>query len=379
MKTLDDFDFKNKTVLLRSDLNSDVVGKKVIMGERIRASVETIRELKKKKAKIVILAHQGKPGQKDFLGLKQHAKYLSKFTKVRFVEDIIGKKAVDAIKNLKKGEAILLDNVRFLKQEFKPGKNKFVKTLLPFVDIYVNDAFSVCHRKQTSIVSFPRYLPSCAGRLLDNEVNSLRRIKMGKCLYILGGAKPEDNIKLLKGNKVLTCGLFGQSCLIAKGKNLGRQNKYLLENIKCFDKVVKKLILKLRKIKHLETPVDFAVKFRKKRRELLLYKFPNEFEIFDIGEKTIEKYVEIIKHAKTIYMKGPAGDCSDKQFCKGTFEILKTVSKNKGFTMIGGGHLSDAISKSKIDKKKFSHISLSGGALLAYVAGEKLPGLKVLK
>ena len=106
--------------------------------------------------------------------------------------------------------------------------------------------------------------------------------------------------------------------------------------------------------------------------------FPNHFEIYDIGQKTIDRYVHEIKKAKAVYMKGPAGDCASEGFCKGTFAILKAVSECKGFTLIGGGHLSDAIRDSKIPKNKFDHISLSGGALLNYVAGEKLPGLEAL-
>ena len=124
--------------------------------------------------------------------------------------------------------------------------------------------------------------------------------------------------------------------------------------------------------------MDFAVNIKGKRKEIPLEGFPNKNEIFDIGSITQKNYIEEIKKAKAIYMKGPAGDCSKKEFSKGTFTILKTIADNKAFSVIGGGHLSDAIAASKINKKKFSHISLSGGALLSYIAGEKLPGLEVL-
>jgi len=378
MKTLNNFNFKGKTVILRSDLNCDVHKGRVLMNERIKESAKTIKELKEKGSKVVVIAHQGRPKKSDFASLKQHAKLLNKFVKIRFIDDIVGKKALNEINKLKKGEAILLENIRRLKDEFNPEKarkNDLYK-LAVLGEIYVNDAFSVSHRNQSSIVLFPKYLPSCAGRLLEKEVNALKKIKIKKCLFILGGAKPEDNIKLLKGNKVLACGLFGQVCLIAKGKSLGAQETYLRKNIKDFDKIIKKL---RKKMKNVDTPIDFAVKKNNKRFEIKVEDFPNKYEIFDIGKETMKKYVKEIISASSLYMKGPAGYCADKRFCEGTVKILKAVARNKGFSLVGGGHLNDALSMSKINKKKFGHISLSGGALLRHISGEKLRGLKLLK
>jgi len=378
MKTLSDFNFENKKVLLRTDLNSDVVNKKVLMSERIKQASITIRELKNKKAKIIILAHQGNPKKQDFISLEQHHNLLNKFTKTKFVKGVINKKAISEILKLKPGQALLLDNVRFIKDEFHPENpnNELIKTLAPLADFYINDAFSVSHRNHTSITIFPKYLPSAIGRTLEKELNAIKKIKIKNNLYILGGAKPEDNIKLLKGNQVLSCGLFGQLCLIAKGKNLGAQNKYLKKQLILNKNIIQKLKTKL---KHVETPIDFALKINNKRAELPLNKFPSKYEIFDIGKKTIKKYISIIKKAKAIYMKGPAGFCADKQFAKGTIKILKAIAASKAFSVIGGGHLSDAIALSKINKSKFNHISLSGGALLSYIAGEKLPGLEALE
>ena len=140
--------------------------------------------------------------------------------------------------------------------------------------------------------------------------------------------------------------------------------------------MMKQIKLK-RKLKNVELPEDFAIKVKGKRKELKLEDFPSKYEIYDIGKKTIERYVKEIKKAKAIYMKGTAGDCSDKDFCKGTKTILKAVENSGAFSVIGGGHLSDAAAKLGI--KKINHISLSGGALLEYMAGKKLPGLEVLK
>ena len=384
MKGLDGFDFRGKVVLVRADLNSDVrvsrvAGRgsrvaKVLESERIRASAETIKELKRKGAKVVVLAHQGRKGEVDFVNLRQHARLLNKYVNVKFVDDVCGAKAISEIGKLESGEIILLNNVRFVADEFAPekGKRNELYRLVKVVDFFVNDAFSVCHRAQASVVLFPKYLPSCAGRLLEKEVEVLKRIKLKNCLYILGGAKPEDNMKLLRGRKILACGLFGQTCLVASGKNLGVQNKYLRKVVNDFGSVVGKLKKKLGGV---EMPIDFAVKIGGKRKELSVDDFPSEFEIFDIGEKTIERYVGEIGKARAVFVKGPAGDAADVKFSKGTISILKAVSKCD-FSLIGGGHLNDAIKKYKL--KGFSHVSLSGGATVAFLAGEKLPGIEAL-
>lgn len=276
LKTLKDFDLKDKRVLVRADINSDVEKGKVQLSERIKEAAVTIKHLKKNKARIVILAHQGNKGKDDFLGLAQHAKFLNKLTKVKFVEDVIGEKAIKAIKNVKSGEAILLDNVRFVEDELNPDKpdNTLIKTLAPLFDLYVNDTFSICHRNHVSIVSFPKVMPACAGLLLEREINALMKISIKKCLYILGGAKPEENIKLLKGNKVLACGLFGQMCLIAKGKDFGYQTEFLKKATLVkgdYGEFLEKLKGKLNNV---VMPEDFAVKVNGKRKEFSLEEFP---------------------------------------------------------------------------------------------------------
>ncbi len=378
MKTLKNFNFKNKVVLLRADLNSDVKNKKVLISERIKESAKTIKKLKKQKGKVIVLSHQGRPGKSNFLSLRQHCKLLNKFVKIKFVPDILGKKAEKEIKNMKKGDAILLENIRKEKDEFKPGKNnKIVNFFVPLIDIYINDSFSVCHRNQASIVLFPKYVDSGAGLLLEKEINALKKIKFKNCLYILGGAKPEDNIKLLKKrNKVLAGGIFGQMCVIVRGHNLGKNNEKTNKKIiKDYEKIIGKLKNFQDKI---IVPEDYAVEINNKRKEINLKDFPTDYVIYDIGKKTQEKFCQEIEKATSIYMKGPVGNAGDQKFGKGTEKLLKAISKNKGFSLIGGGHLSDALNKSKISKKKFNHISLSGGALLNYLAGEKLPGLEVL-
>jgi len=381
MKYLKDFSVRGKTVLLRSDLNSDAKNGRVLFSERISEAASTIKTLKRKGARVVVIAHQGNVGKRDFLDLGQHVKLLNKFVKVKFVRDVIGKKAVGAIKKLKNGEAILLENVRFEKAEFEKvsRNNKLIKALVPLADIYINDAFSVSHREHTSIVGFVKYLPSCAGPLVEKELSALKKINLKNCLYILGGGKPESNIKLLGKNKVLSCGFFGQMVLISKGRNLGYQNKYLEKEALIkgeWRNFLKQLRAKSGKVK---TPVDFALNINGRREEHLLEDFPLKYRIDDIGAKTIAEYKKEIKKAKGIYMKGPAGYSTDKKFSKGTVELLKAIGESRAFSIVGGGHLSDAIEKYKINKKKFNHVSLSGGALLNYLAGESLVGLLALE
>lgn len=374
---------KGKTVLLRSDLNSDVnlKKKKIIPSERIKQAASTIKLLKKRGAKVIVIAHQGNPGKKDFLSLKDHAKYLNKYTKVKFIPGTIDQKAKKAIQNLKPKQAILLENIRFIKSEFqKPTKNNpLIQFFTPTVDLYINDAFSVSHRDHISLSGFPKHIKSCAGPLLEKEVKALEKVHLKKSLYILGGGKPQANAKLLKRNrKVIAAGYFGQMILIAEGKNLGYQNKYLQKDAlvkgdyKAFLKKLKKWKTKVK------TPIDFAINVNGKRVEKDLNDFPQKHQIDDIGQKSIDLFKSEIKKAKSIYMKGPVGYSTKKKFAKGTEAILKEIAKSKAYSIIGGGHLHAAIKQSKISKKKFGHVSLSGGALLNYLAGEKLPGLEAL-
>ncbi|MEM0465379.1 MAG: phosphoglycerate kinase [Candidatus Pacearchaeota archaeon] len=379
-KTLDNFDFKNKFVIVRADINSDVVSGKIKMNERIIESSKTILELLNKKAKVVVIAHQGNPGKDDFINLSQHAKLLNEFVRIKFIDDIVGEKAIRSIKSLKAGEALLLDNIRNLEEEIDPSKTpNRIKALGKLFDIYVNDAFSVCHRAHSSIVELPKSVPfSCVGRILEKELKALEKISINDCIYLLGGAKPEENIKLLKGKKVLSGGLFAQLCLVASGKNLGYQNEFLKKATLIKGDYNEFLKLLKTKLTNVEMPVDFAVDENGERREYSLEEFPLSYEIEDIGAKTLSHYLDEINKASAIYMKGPFGNTSIEKYAKGTIEILKAISKSKAFSLIGGGHLSDAIKMSGIPTKKFGHISLSGGALLNYIAGEKLPGLVAL-
>ena len=250
---MDDFDFKNKTVLVRVDFNSpvDPNTKKVLDDTRIRAHAEsTIKELVNKGAKTVILAHQGRPGDADFISLEQHASLLGKALgiSVKYVDDVIGKSAQDAIKNLKSSEVLVLGNVRGVPNEQNKGtpeehsKTEFVKNLAPLADIFINDAFAAAHRAHISMVGFTAVLPSAAGRIMERELKALGKVLEAPekpSVFVIGGAKGDDSLDISKyvlkngiANNVLTGGIIGHIFLVAKGFDLGKRNMAFLEKKK---------------------------------------------------------------------------------------------------------------------------------------------------
>ncbi len=373
-KSIRKLNLKDKAVLLRVDFNSNVVKGKVLESDRIKAHSETIKFLLNKKAKVVILAHQGSPGEKDFTSLKKHSKFLNKYVKVKFVKDIIGKKAIKKIKNLKSGEALLLENIRFHKDEFNPKKsNKLVRGLAHWFDYYVNDAFSISHRNQTSVVSFPKVLPSAIGLVMEEELKNIEKLKskLKNCLFILGGKKSKDVISLVNKKNIIATGKFSFLCLIAKGYNLGKENELLKKDMNLIPKIKKNL-------KNIKVPVDLAISDGG-RKDIDVEHFPKRYPVWDIGDDTIENYKKEIKKAKAIFFKGSPGIFEYRGFDHGTRELLEAVSKSKAFSVIAGGQSSDAIKEFRIDKKKFGYVSLSGGSLVKYLAGEKLPGLIALQ
>lgn len=397
--TLDEAEVANKTVLLRIDINVpyDEEKKQIQDSERIREHAKTIKELAEKKAKVVILAHQGRKGDPDFIHLDQHAKLLEKYVekKVQFVDDIIGEKAVKKIKALKPGEILLLDNVRFLDEETEEktskehAKSKLVKTLSKVADIFVNDAFSAAHRGHASIVGFTEVLPSYAGRIMERELKSEEKAldPLGINVFVLGGAKPDDCLNIMDYmfkkrpgsiEKVLTCGTVGEIFLAAKGHDLGKETKEFFAK-KGFDKLIDqaKELLKNYELE-IELPVDVAFEENGKRKEIFVKDLPVEKILQDIGSETAKKYGEIIKNARTVVVKGPAGVYEKQGFELGTKLILEAIANSKAFSLIGGGDTLVAMEKLGLDKTKFSYISLGGGALITSLSGKEMPGVEAL-
>lgn len=372
-KTIADLDLKGKRVLLRIDINSEVIGNKVQDNPRFLEHSKTIKLLLKKKAVVVILAHQSRPGKKEFTSLKQHAKILNEYVKVKFVDEVIGKKALREIEKLKSGQALLLENVRFLKSEFDSKNNLLARKLKVKFDYFVNDAFSVMHRNQSSITDFPKIIESAIGPNVEKELKHLDELKhnLKNAIFILGGDKPKSTMLLMNHHKVLTTGSLSLLSLMAKGHKLGKQEITLGKK--------KELIPRIKKFKGTKVPIDLAIKVNGKRKEIDVKDLPTKYSILDIGKKTIAEYKKEINKAKAIFFKGSAGKIEDPLFCLGTKELLKAIAKTSGFKVISGGSSNLMIKKFKINKNSFNHVSLSGGALVYYLAGKKLPGLEVLR
>ena len=387
--TLDNItDISGRKVLLRIDINSPILHGKIQDNERIKEHSRTINELIRKKAKVVIIAHQGRKGQGDFTSLRNHAKLLSRhcIKKIKFVDDILGHKALKSIDNLKDGQAILLENLRYLDEENKELGNyddtKLVRTFKNIFDVFVFDAFSVSHRNSASVTGLGNDMITVAGRVMEQELNHLSKLEniQRPYIFILGGDKPDDVVKLIESkiNKVdyiLTGGVLAELCLMAKGYELGAKEEYMKKN--GYDKVIP-VLKKYIDSNKLITPYDLAFDKKGKRIELGVNFLPSKYMSYDLGKKTIINYRIIIMHAKTIYMKGPVGHYEKKGFENATKEILRQVAKSKAFSIVGGGHSLDSVDK-YIGKKKISYASLAGGALLDYMVGEKLPGIQILE
>ena len=398
-KTLDDFQVRNKVVLVRVDFNSEIdpQTKKVTNDVRIKAHAEsTLKELAEKGAKTVVLAHQGRKGDPDYTTLKQHAAILQSLLKspVKYVDDLFGEKAKNAIKNLKSGEILVLENVRSWDGETKNGtpeqqsKTALVQNLAPLADLFVNDAFAAAHRAHVSMVGFTAVLPSCAGRIMERELKSLSKAleKPEKpSVYVMGGAKADDSLEISKyvlGNGVadyvLVGGVTGNLFLAAKGVDLGKGNMDFLAKKELTGLIVGIKALMDQYGGKVVVPVDVAVEVDGKRVEIPVSKLPTEHYIYDLGAKTIANYAKIIAAAKSIVVSGPMGVYENPQFSFGTKSVFEAIADSKAFSLAGGGNTIAAIDEYGLTKK-ISYISTAGGALIEFLMGKKLPGVTALE
>jgi phosphoglycerate kinase len=398
-KTLDDFQVKNKVVLVRVDFNSEIdpATKKVTSDVRIKAHGEsTIKELAEKGAKTVILAHQGRKGDPDYTPLKQHSEILGKILKcpVQYVDDVYGDKAKAAIKALKGGEILVLENVRSFDGETKNGtpeqhaQSPLVQNLAPLADLFVNDAFAAAHRGHVSMVGFTAVLPSAAGRIMERELKSLAKAlekPEHSCVYVMGGAKADDALDISKyvlgkgiADFVLVGGVTSQLFLAAKGVNLGKATMDFLakKELTQFIPGIKELLAKYPEA--IVLPVDVALNVDGKRQEIAVSKLPTEQSIFDIGAKTVENFEKIIAKAKSIVVSGPMGVYENKEFNYGTKKVFEAIANSKAFSLAGGGNTIAAIEEYGLTKK-IGYISTAGGALIEFLMGKKLPGVVALE
>ena len=396
--TLEDFNFRDKTVLLRVDINCPLDKKtlQIVNDARIRRVVPTIRELVGKRAKVVILAHQSRKGSWDFIPLEQHAEHLSKHLgmPVRYVDDVIGDGAVDAIGSLGSGEVLLLGNVRSLDSEtakgdmFKQAEGEIVERLAPLVDYYVCDAFGAAHRSQCSLVGFPLKVPSASGRLMAKELFALNAIfgnPRRPCVFILGGAKFGDASEMIDrvlGNgmadSVILVGLAGNAYLYARGVDIGEASMKVLseeltpENLQAAKDILAKYGQRVL------LPVDVAVERDGQRVSVNIGDMPTAEPALDIGDASAEKFRKVVASSKTCFMSGPAGMIEKDGFEIGTRIIMTAMVDSGGQSVIGGGHTGGAAERFDL-ADRFSYVSTGGGALETFLLGEPLPVVEALK
>ncbi len=394
--TLTDLDVEGKKVLVRIDINVPIDPNTgdIMNDRRIRVHARTIKILVENyNAAVVACSHQGRPGDHNFTSLEKHAELLSRYSgvDVRFVEDVMGPTARNAIKELKPGEAILLDNLRFVSEELieaipeKQVNTFLVKRLGPLFDAYVNDAFATAHRSQPSLVGFPLILPSAAGPVFEKEVVALKKAfesMESPRVFVLGGTKIHDLIRVIEhlvstrmADRILTTGLLAQLFLAAKGIDIGIQNLRILE-----EKGILALIPRARKILFRGAPIETPIDFKTVDEEgNVLDEHIGKIKgtIMDIGETTISVYKSFIKDAKVVVMRGPAGVIEDERFRNGTKALVEAALNSNAFVLIGGGHLASMVDETRINEGKV-HLSTGGNALLLFLSGEKLPALEAL-
>ena len=405
INTLDDFNYKGKVTLCRLDLNSPYDKANNVLKDttRIEAAIPTIKELSDKGAKLALLSHQGGDLEyENYISTRLHSDIISNLTGkfVKFIDDVCGPAARDAIANLKEGEILLLDNVRYMAEELtlfeiklklsadSQAKTVVVSKLAPLADLYVCDAFAAAHRSQPTLVGFEMLLPSAMGRLFEKEYEALSKIMMDPdkpCIFVLGGAKIEDAFDMMPmvladkiADKILISGLLAQIFMLAQSIDLGSASKEIIyaKKLDIFIDKSKELLSNYRD--KIIMPVDYAYTIDGKRIEVNVGAFPISYAISDIGSKTISKFKEEISKAKTIFVNGPAGVFEKPQSEPGTKEIWTSVAYSNSYSVIGGGDSITAINKYNL-KDKFSYICTGGGAMVRFLSGEELPVAKALK
>lgn len=396
--TLDDFCLLGRRVLLRLDINSPVDEKtlRLVDGSKIRQSIATLRELIDRGAKVVILAHQGRPGDYDFIPLNEHAAFMSQYLgrKVRYVDDLMGPRALRAIEGLSEGEAILLRNVRTYPDEQakktpeEHAQCSLVKTLAPRFDLFVNDAFASSHRSHASLVGFTPVLPSAAGRLMEREIVTLTAVFQNPerpSTFIFGGTKFVDALPVLEKlsdretvDHILVAGLAGYAFLRLLGKRIGSKTEELASKDLSEEAKERARALILRRGDKIHLPVDAAVNEDGRRREYSLDELPTDAAIMDIGERTISEYCNIVSSSRTVFLSGPPGVFEKEEFSKGTVELLRAMTSPAVFSVIGGGHSNAAASKFGF-QSKISYVSTGGGALERMMLGKEMPVVEALR
>ena len=388
-KTVKDIDLKEKKVLVRCDFNVPMdENKNITDNTRIMAALPTINYLLENNCAIILCSHLGRPkGEiKPEFSLKPVAKELSRLLgkEVIMAEDVIGEDAQSKAKELKNGEILLLENVRFHKEEEK-NDPEFSKKLAEFAQIFVNDAFGTAHRAHSSTTGVANYLPAVSGFLIEKELKFLGNAIENPerpFVAILGGAKVSDKIGVIdslldKVDTLMIGGGMAYTFFKAQGYEVGNSicevdkldlAKQAMEKAKA--KGVKLLL-------PVDTKIGKEFKPDTESKTVPWTEIPEDWEGFDIGEKTIKMFEEELKTAKTVIWNGPLGLFEFDQFAIGTNSIAKALSEIDSTTIIGGGDSAAAVEKAGL-ADKMTHISTGGGASLEFLEGKKLPGIECL-
>ena len=389
-KTFKDIDVNGKRVLVRVDFNvpMDETGK-ITDDTRIRAALPTINYLLKQNAKIILCSHLGRPEGmfNPKFSLAPVAKRLSELLgkPVKMAADVIGDSAKALTSEMQPGEIVMLENVRFHKEE-EENDDKFAIDLADLADVYVNDAFGCAHRAHASTAGVACHLPSAVGFLMSSELVALNKVANNPeppFVVILGGAKVSDKIgvisKLLtKANCILIGGAMANTFIAALGGNLGF-SRFEKDKIEVAKKILEeaekrnvKIVLPVDCIAGSEFAPDAKIK------KVDAYRVPDGYQSLDIGPRTCRLFAKEIKKAKTIVWNGPMGVCEFKRFQKGTKAVAKAVAKSKAMSVIGGGDSVAAITELGY-ANKVTHISTGGGATLKFLEGAPLPGVDMIE
>ncbi|MEU8201454.1 phosphoglycerate kinase [Streptosporangium sp. NPDC049046] len=394
MKDISEFDVDGRRVLVRADLNVPLEGDVITDDGRIRASVPTIKELAGRGARVVVVAHLGRPKGKPNpeYSLAPVAKRLGELlgADVAFATDVVGESAQAVVEALQDGQVALLENLRFeAGEESKDDEERaaFAAKLAAFADVYVGDGFGAVHRKHASVYDVPGLLPHAAGRLVLAEVEVLRKLTdetERPYAVVLGGAKVSDKLGVIgnlltKVDRLLIGGGMAYTFLKAQGYEVGRS---LLQEDQ-LDKVRGFLDEARKREVEIVLPVDVlaAVEFAEDAEYEVVdaTAIPADREGLDIGPRTRELFAGKLADARTVFWNGPMGVFEFEAFSGGTRAVAEALIASEAFTVVGGGDSAAAVRRLGLAEDGFSHISTGGGASLEYLEGKTLPGLVALE
>ena len=389
-KTVKDIDLKGKKVFVRCDFNVPMdENQNITDNTRIKAALPTIKYLLEQNCKIILASHLGRPkGEvKPEFSLKPVAKELSKLLgkDIIMANDVIGEDATSKAENLKEGEIMLLENVRFHREE-TDNDPEFAKKLASMAEIFVNDAFGTAHRAHASTTGIADYIPGVAGFLIEKELKFLGNAINNPerpFVAILGGAKVSDKIGVIdslldKVDTLMISGGMAYTFFKAQGYNVGNSLCEVEKTDLALEEMKKAKAKGVKLLLPIDTKIGKEFKPDTESKTVAWTEIPDEWEGFDIGEKTIEMFKKELQNAKTVIWNGPLGLFEFDQFAIGTNEIAKTLADLDATTIIGGGDSAAAVTKAGL-ADKMTHISTGGGASLEFLEGKKLPGIECLQ